>query len=385
MDFISFQCSECDQLMKFSASRAGKKAQCTNCGAQIIIPNESSTPAPRPNEDDDEGPKTYELVAPPEEKKKPQEIRKAEKSLNAIEKKKKKLQNVKKWQAVQKGLALMYMGAWVWGIIFALHIMVLLFAATQEKEYNRVRNDLLLDLGKGKPDDVNDPDNDPMKNMPAPGDPETMDRGKFLFGLIAGEGFAPYARVLEIFLALASLGKTAIFLMGYAICLSSPPRFGARGQAKAMIFMGLVNAFIVAVFRLLPLVFGVLIVVPFFAPEIPMAAANAERTVPLHVFWSSWPAMEMLATLFFVCSLASEPVSGGDLSAHRGPFAQGGAGARCRRRPDPYWPGFLLGADVLLPFQLDRKLRRSRLALAADLLARRFPSSHVHRSLHLDS
>ena len=321
MDSISLKCSECDQLMKFPASRAGKKARCTKCGAEFTIPSEEAAPPPSPpppkkNDDDDDegdGSKTYDLVTPPEEKKKlAQEKKEAEKPKHVIEKKKKKLQNVKKWMIVQKGLALMFTGAGLWGIIFAVHVLILLLASTQDKEYNVLRNVLYFDLGQGNPNNLDDDEN-PLKKpaMPdsgPPANPETTYSGQFLLGLVAGQSLVVLTRTLLIVLTLATLGKIAIFVMSYLVLLASPPRFGAKGQAKALIFMALVNASIVVLFRLLPLLSGFLIITPFYSPEIPMVAANAEREVPLHVFYCGWPALEMIATLLFVCSLATESV-----------------------------------------------------------------------------
>ena len=247
-------------------------------------------------------------------------------------------------------------------------------ASTQDKNYNDLRNDLGLGLVRGE---------DPP-DLPEPGQPERVNLRPFLLGLIFGRSLVWWFAIpMLIVVAVATLAKIAVFLMSYLVCMAAPPRFGASGQAKAMVFMGLVNAFIVAVFRLLPLLgMNFLIIVPFFAPELPMGDANAERGVPLHIFWSSWPALEMTATIVFVCCLAAEPVLAAiylhsvGLSLKEEPI----------REPAVGLINLGLGAGfVLICYYLLSMTGNSDVLIGhftAHLFACGPPAGHVHRPLH---
>jgi DNA-directed RNA polymerase subunit M/transcription elongation factor TFIIS len=77
MEFITFLCPNCQQPLKIPADKAGRKAKCNKCGHPLTIPSASENvaikearPAPtgrKPAEEEqDEGPAVYGIVAEPE-------------------------------------------------------------------------------------------------------------------------------------------------------------------------------------------------------------------------------------------------------------------------------------------------------------------------------
>lgn len=298
MEPISTRCSKCDQPLSFPGERAGRKAKCTRCGAELTVP-EPPPPAPPPpppppkkddEDEDDAGPKHYGMLTDPttEEKKKlpPAKKKKDKKPAAAVVKKKmKSLPEADKWGIVRHGLFLMAIGAMVWGAIFAMQCMTILIGATQGMEYNRVRLEVLMP-----------PEDEPLSGAGTMGN---VNMARFLIGLVAGTENVSLVVGIRIVLAFLTLVQIAFFMMGYFTCLQVPERFGCRGQVMAMIGLGGLSLLFHILFRLLPIL-GVMpyVLVPYFAPELPVLQANVERSLPLHVFWSSVPFWEFLLTFF---------------------------------------------------------------------------------------
>src|SRR5262245_25087176 len=41
MDIITFQCTNCQKVMRIGADKAGKRAKCSKCGTSLVIPAQS--------------------------------------------------------------------------------------------------------------------------------------------------------------------------------------------------------------------------------------------------------------------------------------------------------------------------------------------------------
>jgi hypothetical protein len=298
MEPISFRCSACQQPLKFPAERAGRKAKCTRCGAEQIVPEKSASektepekpasppPPPPPSGDDDEeeGGKHYAVVTDPttEEKKKlPPGKKKKDKAKAAIKKRKKSLVDADQWGIVRHGLLLMSIGAGLWLTIFCLQGLFILIGSAEGPEYNTLRTELIGE----------------ETTPPGAGTMGNLDKLRFSLGLIAGSNNLSLFRFMYIVLSFMTLVQMAFFLMGYFTCLVVPPRFGTRGQVITMICLGIFNLLAMIGFRLLPLL-GIVpyALIPYLVPEIPLIQANMERALPLHVFWSAAPFWEMLLT-----------------------------------------------------------------------------------------
>jgi hypothetical protein len=301
MDPISLNCAKCKQALKFPAARAGKKAKCTRCGADLTVPDGSPPPPPPPAgiDDDDEGPKTYTLVEVEQEKKKaPVEANKKDKSKSAIERRKKTIKDADAWSVVRHGFTLMKIGTMIWLGCYGAYLLVLLLGATAGPEFNVLRMKVLVG------DDAAVPGADNLGDL---------DLARFGVALIAGENWLSLAMTIQILVALGTLVQIAFFMMGYFTCLVVPPRFGARSQVKAMITMGIVNGTIVVLFKLLALLGIFYVVLPYLVPELPMLESNIERMVPIHLTWSHIPILDVFLTLLFICCQWAEPIIGAKL------------------------------------------------------------------------
>src|SRR4029079_16024602 len=89
-----------------------------------------------------------------------------------------------------------------------------------------------------------------------------------------------------------------MFIAAYGFFRSVPERFGSRGMVKGMMVLGFINLTFGLLGKLLPMAsnFGPALL-PLVAPEVTLAAANVERSVPLQCFWMHSPFWETILCL----------------------------------------------------------------------------------------
>ncbi len=332
MESITFRCSACQHTLKVGADKAGRKARCNKCGADLTIPAAASAPAPppvpAPTEDEDDG-SAYGLVegfeaAPPAEdrkKKKGDDERgdkKRKKDDEDEEEEEKKdrgpkvpagaagrrskaprqrtLLEPERWNKVRIGLILISVGLWAWMGGVVLRQVPLLIGISQSTEYAK------LAMRYSDPESY-------VRVVGGSKGAVKLSAGEFLIGVTSGnENLSLGLTLFRIAEGLALLGGV-IMLIGFGLCIPIPPRFGSRGQVIALLVLGVVNVIFWLVFRLLPYVGAMEYVVPAIAvPEIALYRPNQDRSVSLPVFFASAPYLDYTLTLFFWGAYCLQPI-----------------------------------------------------------------------------
>jgi hypothetical protein len=329
MEPITFRCSACNQVLKVSAEKAGRKVKCNKCSAAITVPA-AGTPAPEPapapaktQADDDEG-GTYTLKdamdnPPAVETKKPSEDEDEDEDFDEDEDedpakldqllpkmegpgrqaapKQRTLLEPERWLKVRLGIFLVSCGIWTMLFALVLRQVPLILGLFNPPEYASLAmryhdpKQASAILGGGGPEDVE------------------LSRAEFLIGLTTGSDSLQaglwMARVAQIFVLIQGL----VMLTGYVFCMAVPPRFGTRGLAISLIALGGTNLVFGVVFRLLPYC-GVMdyAIIPVAVPEVVLVGANAERTIPLIVVNTSLPFLDFALAPFIVGAYFAEPI-----------------------------------------------------------------------------
>jgi hypothetical protein len=328
MDVITFRCSACKQVLKVNAEKAGRKAKCTNCGAEVTVPSGSGKPeaparkapaaagpkpAPPPAkvEQDDDGPAVYSFATEPEPPPSAEPKRRAveddeddeeaeagprrkaarqrhpddvdedeedyrrrddedeeEEAKFTRRRRNKPPEQPEKWAQVRVGILIVFVAICFLILANLLHWIICLIGVFTRHSYSAVV------------------------------DQYASDKTKLLIGIISGpdslDTTLTILRVSQVLVLLYGLVAVA----GYGICVVVPNRHGTRGMAIALLSIGVVNLILAAVFRLLPLVGAMgYAMPPLVGAEVPMLDANMQRTDPLHVFWSGAPVVEVLMAI----------------------------------------------------------------------------------------
>ncbi len=307
MDAITFRCANCQHPMKVSADKAGRKARCPKCKAELTIPAASPAAAPAPGKgsaEDEEG-GAYNLVgaidAPPvEEKPKKQrrdfedededeEEEAARARALAVPKtpgapegfrpaapRARALLEPERWHKVQLGLMLLSVGLWIWVGAFLLGRVPAVIGAFAAPEYGSFA----------------------VRYAEASG-PAKLTTAEFLMHVVTGTDSASaglwLARIGEILMLLAGLTLIA----GSALCLPVPSRFGSKGLALALVILSSVNVILGVVFRLLPYTGAMnYTLIPVAMPEVSMfGSPGPDRLMPLSVLFSALPMLEYTLAL----------------------------------------------------------------------------------------
>ncbi len=185
-----------------------------------------------------------------------------------------------------------------WGVIYALQMAIVLYGCTRPAEFNPARLKVLL--GINKIDDID------------PGVKLGLDRPRFALALLYGTEYLTAFRSVQALLTLVSIFPVVLFVLGYFACSRSPNRFGMHEQVKAMTILAFVNTGILFIFKFLPLT-PLMPYTPlsYFVPELATLSANEERMVPIPVFWTQLPFLDMFLTLVFTAAKFAEYTLGG--------------------------------------------------------------------------
>jgi hypothetical protein len=349
MEFITFHCPNCQQPLKIPAEKAGRRAKCNKCGHPLTIPSESENlaiketkPAPaarKPAEqEEDEGPAIYGVVAEPEPAEPPKprkrdedddeddedrpaakskrekriyedldeddEEEEEEKKEEVVKRRRRSFKGLRKapmfpekWRRVRVGMMLLAVSICV-GIAGLVVIRGVVLAGLLAKPgYAQVAVQVF-----------------PQRIQPVssgPGQPPNLDLARFFVGLLMGSNNVDTARLLMLLGTSLLILQSVLAIVAYIFYLQVPPRFGTRGLATALTVLGVVNLILLVVFRLLPLT-GALsyVLVPVYAMELPMLTANFVRLEPLHVLWMNLPMLEVFAGVLVMCLAAFEAILG---------------------------------------------------------------------------
>ena len=296
MEMFVHQCTSCQSSVKYSRDKAGQKTKCPKCGAELMLPMGEDN---RPGDagDDDEG-GGYGLAVTDDvgDKKKREEAqnKKAEKkAAPRIKVRRKNIGELDAWRRVYNGLLFLMIGACVWGAAFGLQALVVFLGMIQGPEIGRNAEQHLF-----APEPVVVPGAAPALNKPM-----------FFLSMVSGSDFINTAQVLMIVSQVLMFIMTALWMVGYGMCLSVENRMGTTGQLITLFSLGGTNAVLNLFFRFLPLVGAIgYVLVPFFAAELPMGEINTERAVPVQVTWCRAPVWEIILTLIVQLVLMLEPI-----------------------------------------------------------------------------
>jgi hypothetical protein len=325
MEPITFRCSACNQVLKVSAEKAGRKVKCNKCNAAVTVPAaEAAAPQPAPEPapakaktDDDEG-GTYvlkDVIAspPPVEAKKSDEdeddeeydededgprkielMPKLEGPGRRAAAKQRALLEPEKWQKVQLGIFIVACGIWAMLGAFVLRQVPPILGIFNPPEYAELAKRWQITRNAG--------------DQPVPENIE-LSRAEFLIALTTGSDSMSIglilARVAQVLAVLAGI----TMLVGYIICLPVPRRFGTHGLIISLITLGGINLIFGIVFKLLPYC-GIMdyAIIPVAVPECVLVGATIERTVPLNVVHSALPFFDFALAPFILGAYFAEPI-----------------------------------------------------------------------------
>lgn len=267
----------------------GQMGRCPKCSATI------SPPPVKRDDDDEDSSGTYALPdIVKEEKKDEGPKKKVQKAF--IKVRRRSIGDLEMWGKVNLAMTMVIAGVCFWGAATACYGLYLFLGLIQGPEYARPVAEFLLQ-----------PTDRPLE----PGQGEGMNRLAFIVAMVGGSDF--YRANVGLLIAGQICGwiQTGCWIFAYILMMSGAPRaYGAPGQALTLIILSAVNQLVYVIFVFLPLLgaFGYTMV-PLIGPEMASSEFNAERRVPLHVFWSALPMLEVFLSLSFILTRYLEPIT----------------------------------------------------------------------------
>jgi hypothetical protein len=321
MNIITFQCSNCQKVLRIGAENAGKKARCSKCGHGLVIPKESqppsnpSTPA-RFDPFADEGESIYSFANDPppdikdstsgkvrlqdvygrdededtddeddeekEAKEREQQRLLGARRREALARLRKTPLDFAQWEKVRLGILLVFIGVVAWLAAVAMQKLVVLIGLPYSGEYAAVAANELVNRAE------------PIE----PGKAPTLYRARFLIALIGGGDLVDvnlWLYRLSYLLVLIQLVCTGT---GYVICLAAPTRYGARGLIVTLLPVVGFSFILTLGLKLLPVAGAYqYTMIPLIAPETALLRTNIDRVIPIHLFWSEAPFWESLLSI----------------------------------------------------------------------------------------
>jgi DNA-directed RNA polymerase subunit RPC12/RpoP len=297
MEMFVYRCTSCQASLKYGKDKAGRKTKCPKCGTEVLLPaDEDNKPTGVAGDEDEGGGYGVAFTDDDAETKLREEAhnKKAEKKVAArIKVRRKNIGELEAWARVHNGLLFLMIGACVWGAAYGLQVLVVFLGLIQGPEIGRNAQEHLF-----RPEQPIIPGVGPALNKPI-----------FFLSLISGTDFVGTGQVLMIVAQVLMFITAALWMVGYGMCLAIENRMGSTGQLIGLFSLGGTNILIHLFFRFLPLVGAIgYVLVPFYAPELPLGEINTERAVPVHVSWCAAPIWEILLTLVVHLVLMLEPV-----------------------------------------------------------------------------
>jgi hypothetical protein len=309
MDLITFPCPSCGHVFKLGADKAGRKARCNKCKAEMVIPS-ASQPAQAPAAgaaggpaaaEDEEG--GYGLIGEfgtaheeleVEMKRRKKEQDELDKKLEEEATQRRRTRrpaqlrkapiHPEKWEKVRLGLIFVASAVILWTLSFLLHKTFVFLGVTAPMEYAFLATTELVD---------------PVET-PKAGESRVYEKGRFTIALVAGSDYFDVGIWLVRVAFIFSLLQLIVAGVGYALFLAAPPRFGMRGVTITLLTVIGVNFLLVFVFKVLPTVGAMgYMNIPYVVPEVAMLNVNTERIEPIHLAWSASPFWESLLAILF--------------------------------------------------------------------------------------
>lgn len=280
-------CPRCGEMSPVPAP--GTKGRCAKCSATIEPPR-----VKRADDDDDEG-GSYSLVETQQEEKKVEEGPKKKVQKAIIKVRRRSIGDLEKWETVNFAMTMVTVGVCFWGLAQALYGIYLFLGLVQGPEYARPVAEFLLQQV-----------DDPLE----PGAGEPTNRIAFIVAMVGGSDF--HGANVGILVASQVCGwlQTGCWIFAYILMLrGAPDSYGASGQALTLMIFSVMNQLVYFIFVFLPIIgaFGYTMV-PLIGPEMASADFNMERRVPLQVFWSGMPMLEVFLALMFILIRYLEPI-----------------------------------------------------------------------------
>lgn len=323
MDIITFQCSNCQKVMRIDASKAGKKAKCSKCGQSLVIPSQSQPlgtggagqaarlalfgeeddnvykfqDAPevesqatgkdkkldikdlyKVDDEDDEDEDEDDAAAEAEEEKEREQRRLlSERRREALSRLRKAPIDFAMWEKVRLGILLIIVGVFFWMGAVLFQKLPWVFGMSYQAQYASIAATQLVD----RSEEI------------VPGKPLTLYRTRFIVGLIGGGELVEVNLWLFRTSYLFTLVQLVCTGTGYAFCLSAPSRFGCRPLAVALLPMVAFSFILTLTLKLLPMAGAyTYTMIQLLAPEVALVRTNIEREVPIHLFWANAPFLE---------------------------------------------------------------------------------------------
>lgn len=176
MAVIKVRCKSCKAMLKFPSAKAGKRVRCPECDEIVRVPEEeveapakkekeaiqAKNPAPPPptpaappptpahaGDEDEDGPKTYGLIAPAAtpslEDNEPKKKKKEEKIDFKSRIKKRVIHEADEWQKINSALMLAFIAACIMMVVWLLNLITFATAAFfNDAKYSLVAEKLLI-------------------------------------------------------------------------------------------------------------------------------------------------------------------------------------------------------------------------------------------------
>ncbi len=291
--------------MKFPADKAGRKAKCPKCEAVLTIPAAEQVPAgaPKSGEEDDET--GYGVIVDKELEEKRRQLEEEErlrakeakkKKAPKIQKKYKSLPDAEQWERVHFGLLFLFLGTLVWAFTHLLQGMWVTLGTVEFSDYARMVTGMIERQ---------------VPVIPEDGSFWNFSQFSLLVGMIAGRGFAGFAKFCIIVNLILYPIQAILWFIGYILCLQAPRHHGTLGQLILAMILGGFNFLVYFFFKLLPIV-GLYryYLIPYLFPELLFTEYNMERVFPYFLLWSPAPFWESVLSLFLQFAGYLEPIVG---------------------------------------------------------------------------
>lgn len=248
----------------------------------------------RDDDDEDEG-GSYGLVETKVEEKKAEEGPKKKVQKVIITVRRRSIGDLEQWGTVNFAMTMVTAGVCFWGLAQALYGLYLFLGLVQGPEYARPVAEFLLQQV-----------DEPLEV----GAHEPTNRIAFIVAMVGGSDFHGVNVGILVASQICGWIQTGCWIFAYVLMMrGAPDSYGAKGQALTLIIFSAINQLVQFVFVFLPIIgaFGYTMV-PLIGPEMASADFNMERRVPLHVFWSGMPMLEVFLSLMFILIRYLEPI-----------------------------------------------------------------------------
>jgi hypothetical protein len=191
-----------------------------------------------------------------------------------------------RWQKVRLAIIFVIIAAGLWGLALLLHEIYVLIGLFAGPQYAKAVVTVHPNYeGSGT----------------------ALDGFRLIVAIVGGTDALNANLILDRISQVVFLLQGVVMIVGCAIALAVPPRFGTRGLVLTTLIVSAVNVLMGVAFRLLPALGAIpFTLLPLLGPEMAMTQANTDRSMPLQLAWTSLPYLQVLLTVFIVIAFYSE-------------------------------------------------------------------------------